>query len=588
MTRYPWILLLSVCLAPQMLAVEPGSAVGDKSERNAELSTDLQQFVRGAINEGLLTPVKPEDSTPAKINPSDEMAAATPRELVPENPQLMIARESACAGLYALDFSDLQRIGSYQELYAVRDSIDAATEQDDAPAVSTALAKTHIALGLYSEALMVLKRVHGPESTPFRKLAELLDSRQRPDLEYFREMASCRPEAGHWHALAQIMSGDTDGSQNLQNALSEFRKLPLQMRIDYAALAIPELERSDDKTLARKLMADFNEVDISYSPQLRFVDALVKLDSGDSSAERTVVGFLSHPQFQEQALAAMLRRERPLDPAYQQILLSDLMQKFGQEDGDRQLAASLQFALEDLSAHSKYQPIMDLARMPALQNPAAQAEVKRQLVASLQRDLRSDDPLRNLAAISALASESELLAGHASKDQLIKTAMEQAVHFGLGSIAGALAGQSKTKGNATVQVAALAFRRHDYKSVYALANENPRDEAITLLAAKSAIAEQDKPLLATFESRLSLKPDTILALIEQDAVSGHWVVSDQIYAAANQLTGAEHSQRVARVKVLKRAVFDSPLPRAPITMAHVRETLGAVASASAPASGGSN
>jgi len=85
-----------------------------------------------------------------------------------------------------------------------------------------------------------------------------------------------------------------------------------------------------------------------------------------------------------------------------------------------------------------------------------------------------------------------------------------------------------------------------------------------------------------------LKPDTILALIEQDAVSGHWVVSDQIYAAANQLTGAEHSQRVARVKVLKRAVFDSPLPRAPITMAHVRETLGAVASASAPASGGSN
>lgn len=588
MTRYPWILLLSFCLAPQMLAVEPGPAVGDTSERNAELSTDLKQFVRGAIDEGLLTPVKPADSTPAKASLSDDTGAATPREPVPEKPQVMSARESACTGLYALDFSDLQRIDSYQELYAVRDSIDAAADQGGAPGTSTGLAKTHIALGLYSEALMVLTRIHGPEATPFRKLAELLDSRQKPDLEYFQEMASCRPEAGHWYALAQMMSGDTDGFQNLQNALSEFRKLPLQMRIDYAALAIPELERNDDKALARKLMADFSEVDIGNSSQLRFVDALVKLDSGDSFAERTIVGFLSHPQFQEQALAAMLRRKRPLDPAYQQILLSDLMQKFGQQDGDRQLAASLQFALEDLSAHSKYQPIMELARMPALQNPAAQAEVKRQLVASLQRDLRSDDPLRNLAAISALASESDLLDGHVSKDQLIKAATEQAVHFGFGSIAGALVGKSETKGSAAAQVATLAFRRHDYNSVYALADVNPRDEAITLLAAKSAITEQNKPLLATLESRLSLKPETILALIEQDAVSGHWIVSDQIYAAANQLTGAEHTQRVARVKSLKPSAFGSPLPRAPMTMAHVRETLDATASASAPASRGSN
>ena len=587
MTRFPWVLLLSLCLVPQVLAAEPNSAAADKSDRNAELSSDLDQFVRGAINEGLLTPSNPGDSAPAKPH-VDGMATMMPSEQVTEQRQVGTAHEGMCNGSYALDFSGLQQFSRYQELYAVRDNQDAATDHTVTPVTSSELAKAHIALGLYSEALMVLKRTQGPETTPYRKLAELLESRQRPDIEYFREMASCRSQAGHWHALAQMVSGDTDGFQNLQSALTEFRKLPLQMRIDYAALAIPELERHGDKALARKLLADFNEVDISNSPQLRFVDALVKLDSGDSGAERTIVGFLSHPQFQEQALAAMLRRKRPLDPAYQEILLTDLMQKFGQEDGDRQLAASLQFALEELSARSKYQPIMELARMPALQNPAAQAEVKRQLVASLQRDLSSEDPLRNLASISALASESGLLDDHPSKDQLIRTATEQAVHFGFGSIASMLAGKSETKENATLQVAALAFLRHDYTSVYALADQSTGDDAITLLAAKSAIAEQDKPLLAKFESRLPLKPEVTLALIEQDALSGYWIVSDHVYATASQLTGTEHLRRVARVESLKSAALGKPLPRAPMTMARIRETLGAASIASAPASRGSN
>jgi hypothetical protein len=107
MTRYPWILLLSLCLAPQVLAVEPNPEAIAKSERNAELSSDLKQFVRGAISEGLLTPAKPENPAPDKTSQSDGMAAAMPSALVPEKPQVMSARDSACTGLYALDFSDL-------------------------------------------------------------------------------------------------------------------------------------------------------------------------------------------------------------------------------------------------------------------------------------------------------------------------------------------------------------------------------------------------------------------------------------------------------------------------------------------------
>tara|TARA_R110000868_G_scaffold32971_10_gene120061 strand:- start:6661 stop:8427 length:1767 start_codon:yes stop_codon:yes gene_type:complete len=588
MTRYPWILLLSLCLAPQVLAVEQNSAATEATERNAELSSDLDQFVRGAINEGFLTPIGSADSSPAQQNHSENLVEPTSGKMAPVKSEVVAANDGACTGPYALDFSELQTVGRYQDLYEVRDKVDAAAEHGDAPVQKTALAKAHIALGLYSEALMVLRRTPGPEFTPYRKLAELMNNRQRPDTAYFHKMDSCRSEAGHWLALAQFISGDAGGVQKLQDSLSGFRKLPLQLRIDYAALVIPELERIDEKGLARKLMADFSEDQVNRSPQLRFVDALVKLDSGDSAAERTVVGFLSHPQFQEQALAAMLRRKRPLDPAYQEILLSDLMRKFGQQGSDRQLAASLQFALEELSARSKYQPIMELAQMPALQNPAAQAEVKRQLVSSLKRDLSGEDRLRNLAAISAMASDSKLLDDHPSKDQLVKMATEQAVHFGFGSMASALVGKSETKGSASQEVATLAFRRHDYASVYALADEFTRDEGIAVLAAKSAIMEQNQPLLIKFENRMPLKPESLLALIEQDAVSGHWIVSDRIYAAADQLTGADHKQRVERVSALKRAALNLPSPTAPMTMARVREKLSATPPPAAPASRGSN
>jgi hypothetical protein len=95
-------------------------------------------------------------------------------------------------------------------------------------------------------------------------------------------------------------------------------------------------------------------------------------------------------------------------------------------------------------------------------------------------------------------------------------------------------------------------------------------------------------LLAKFEGRLALKPESVLALIEQDAVSGHWIVSDRVYMAADQLTGTEHTERVARVSTLKKAALNLPSPRAPMTMARVRETLSATSTPVAPASRGSN
>jgi hypothetical protein len=109
-----------------------------------------------------------------------------------------------------------------------------------------------------------------------------------------------------------------------------------------------------------------------------------------------------------------------------------------------------------------------------------------------------------------------------------------------------------------------------------------------VLAAKSAIKEQNRVLLNKVESRLPLQPDTILALIEQDAVSGYWILSDRIYEAADQLTGVDHEQRVARVASLKRTAQGPPMPTGPMSIARVTDLLTSTPLASAPSSRGSN
>tara|TARA_R110002072_G_scaffold133714_1_gene274262 strand:- start:354 stop:2123 length:1770 start_codon:yes stop_codon:yes gene_type:complete len=589
MKRYLWILLLSLCLVPQAMAAGPDSATAESATRKSDLSSDLDSFVRGAINEGLLTPAgkAPPEATAPTV--ADRDGAASKADPVKAPAMAAEVRYDSCDRPYALDFTDVQAIGRYQEIYSAREKVGATTDKLVLPVALGEMAKAYIGLGLYPEAIMSLKRAPGPESAPYRNLAILMESRNRPDIRFFEEMASCQKESGLWLALAQLVSGQASGVQTLQDSLSGFRKLPLQLRIDYAALSIPELERIGEKSLARKLIADFSEEQVTDSPQLRFVSALVSLDSGDSAAERTIIEFLDHPQFQEPALAAMLRRKRPMDPAYEEILLGDLMQKFGQDkNSDKHLAASLQFALQELSARSRYQPIMKLAAMPALQNPEAQAEVRRQLVSSLDRDLGDDDPLRNLAAISALAGESGLLDNEPSRERLFKTATERAIHFGFGAMASDLSAKVAADEAVSLQIATLAFRRQDYDEVYALADGHPRDSRINVLAAKGAIREQNQALLNKIESRLSLEPESILALIEQDAVSGHWIVSDRIYDAADRLTGVDHEQRVARVASLKRAAQGDAMPTGPMSIARVTDLLKSTPLTSAPSSRGSN
>ena len=549
MTRLSLILLLSTCLAPPALALE-GEADPQETEQTQvkELSSELDDFVRSAISEGLLTPTGTADSEADTTEAETSPTALKPKSA--DTPVPVAAVD--CSAPYPLDFTEFREFDRYQQIYNLREEASAATGKATVDATFR-LARAYLSLGLYSESEMELKSEAGPRATAYQRAAALMEHRGVADVDYFRKLSACDDAAGIWLAVALLTNDQDEGVGQLEGHLSEFRKLPFRLRADIVALVVPELDKRNEKILSVKLIADFTEEEIESATQLQFAKAIVELGQNRPDAEKTVRTFLNQPQFQENALAALMRHEKPLSGVYEEILLGELMKKFGQSGDDRALAASLQFALQELSSSSHYQPIMDLAGMPALQNDAAQTEIRRQLVAGLSRDLGSDNRLRNLAAMNALVSDPGILDAAPERSQLYHSGASLAVRFGLASLAMELMRRDGADANVVAQLADLEFLREDYAAVETWARTYPDNSHITLLAAQSAIREGDAVSLREFEGHLTLNPDTILTLIEQDAATGRWIVSGAVYDAAEGLTDARQKQRAERVFAMRRA-----------------------------------
>jgi len=586
MKRYPFILMLSLCLVPQSLAVEPDAGTPDLAERESNLSSDLELFVQGAIKEGILTP-KGSGAEPSVTE--ETHSDHQPAQLVTNSPAAVRKPErtySACEAIGAFDFTAYKDITEYQQLYKAREATSRHGDESHPSPSGSDLAKTYIALGLYSEAQMVLKLSPGAEAVALGKLADLLENRRAPDVDFFSQMASCESDAAIWLAAAELVSGSGEGVARLQGALSDFRKLPLRLRIDFTMLSVPNLEERGASALSQKLIADFNDADFANSPQLQFARALIEMDGGSSAARKTVESFLRRPQFQEEALAAMARHDVPVNPAFEEVLLGDLMQKFGYISSDKELAASLQYALRELSARSSYKPLIKLAALPALQNPEAQAEVKRQLTASLYRDLESDEPMRNMAAIDAMIETPDILAGELSRDALFSLASGKAVHLGFRDLAKKLSEGVSMTDEFAAESAELAFRRQDYDAVLSLADKYVTNKSLNLLAARSAIRTHAPERLRIYEDRLEIEPETILALIEEDAIAGDWIVSEWVYTAARMLTGDEHERRVERVAGMRRMVRKGPSSQSRVSVSQAPAIFSRVSGSSAPVGGG--
>lgn len=574
MKRVVWILLSGLLLAQPGQALKDTPAGPEPDARRSEFSNELDAFVRQAVSEGLLDPAGPAKPV-GEPKPIVAKPAETEKPAIAAEPALPAIPAAAapveCTPVYPLDFSEFGQLKSYSDIYAYREDIVAEGEGQKKHAGAT-LAKAYLALDLASEAAMTVKTGRDQQAVALQNLALLLERRSPAPTAYFDALSACHPQARLWHALALIAQQDDGGAALLEEHLDSFSELPLQLRDRAAVIAVPALDAMSRRDLAQLLLGTFTDEEIVNSSQLRFSQAVILLGEGDPASEQVISDFLIQSHFQEAALAALIRNNRPFNDVVREILLDDMVTRIELAQQDADVRADLRFVLDELSANSMYLPMMRLAELSSMQSATARDELTQHLVTSLKRDLASDESLRNLAAIEALIKDPGILDAAPEREALFETATMVAARLGFGGLGDALAAKVKGGEGSAEQRAVLAYRQRHYPELYALAERHPANQRINRTAALAAIDTRDRAKLAVFESRLNLEPDTILALIEQDASTGHWLVSNRIIQAALELDGEEEQWRVDRVMRLKHLPAQ-PIPGVRLAMSTIPEKL---------------
>jgi hypothetical protein len=583
MKRIGWILLCGLFLAQPGQALQEPPAGPEPDARRSQFSNELDAFVRQALDEGLLDPIGTEKPSAGPKSLVPEAAEKDAEDLPTEG---VAPGLTDCAAPYPLDFSEFRSLRRYSDIYAYREDTVAEGEVQEIHA-GARLAKAYIALDLAAEAAMTIKTGRDQQTTALQNLVALLEGRGPAPSGYFAELAGCYRQAGIWRALSLVSKKDPAGPALLEAHMAAFRELPPLLRERAAVIAIPALDVMNQRPTAKLLLASFTSDEITSSSQLQFSEALISLGEGDPDAERLIERYLVQSRFQEAALAALIRNKQTVKGALREVLLDEMVTRIELARQDADVRATLGFVLGELSENASYAPMMRLAGLPSMQSDEARNMLTRHLVTSLQSDLDGDNSLRALAAIEAMIKDEGILDAVPERDALFESATLVAVRLGFASLGDALAVKAEGGEGAAEKRALLAYRKKNYQEIYDLARLHISSQRVNLIAALAAIDTQDGKRLAAFESRLELEPETILALIEQDATTSHWLVSDRVYQAARKLGSEDHKLRVDRVMRLKRLPAD-PVANTRVAMSTIsgklnssRETL-ALLSAEAP------
>lgn len=553
---------LAACLIPAgMVAAEQPETEQSRPADPEALSNKLDQLVQEAISEGLLTATGSDSAPEGGETPADAPVAPV------EVPAL-----SACTGDDPFDFSLYEDVSRYQDLHAFKpDAADLSVPEGRA--TEDRFIKAFLALGLNNEALTLLAGRDDPSALALRELGTLMHRRSRADTDVFRELSDCRDTAKLWLSIGLLVENNPEGAELLNQQLNAFRKLPIQLRISVTEMAVPALLAQDDTLLANKMMATFTADEFRVSSRLQFQRGLMEMELGSADGEEVVRSFLSQPQFRDEALVAMVRNARPVDRAYRALMLDDIVQSVARARTDTEIAEALSFALSELSAGSRYAEMAELYDLPTLQPAPTQGLIIDTVVASLTRDLGSDEAVRNLSGIEGMIETAPLLRARTERAQLHALAVRQATRFGFVSLAEQFfegAGSDVAAGKA---LASLAFRRGNEDLVYKVAERFKNDSTINQIAALSAVRSADRAALSTYSARLELDPIAALALVRQDAVSGHWIVPDRIYLEAQRTDAPETQRSIEEIMVLRKIARTGKTGPEQIRMASVSETL---------------
>ncbi|MDX1291735.1 MAG: hypothetical protein R3265_02895, partial [Hyphomonas sp.] len=457
----------------------PAATDGARANEADELSEHFRDFVDEAIGEGLLTPAGQSPSpAPAKVPPQLFRG-----RLAPETSPEVVSVEASCVTDALLDTTPFQDFSSYEHFLNWR----AERVANGGSLTPADVAMAYISIGLYAEARLQVHGMEDSDSRYLRSLTRLLEDGTVSDIELFEQVATCNAFGDIWLSLARLALLDEQGADLLDLNLMSYRRLPYQLKVRAATLAVPALDQMGQSLLAEKLMADFSAEEVRRSSRLSFNRAVLNLNQGGIARESELREFLNVPELRSQAAAVLMRHGLPVEADLQEELVDNLLENVQRLPRGSDVRASLETMLNGPGEVSDYQMISELAELPAMRDPDTRKLLSTQLAARVKKDFNGTDRLASLAAMGAVGRNKALLSDHPDRDAIVESAARFAANLGLVSVASSLAESIEESAAQASDRAALAFRMKDFASLLDLSRTQPDNPDVMRFAMMGAI-----------------------------------------------------------------------------------------------------
>lgn len=492
----------SICFA---LASVAHADTGAKDVSNAEdaiveeTAETLDAFVDAAIRGGFLVP-----------NEDGEID-------VP--PETLARMARVCRVEYPLDLSLVRSLRRFTELPTASDKDEA---NPDAGLIADLKAK--LALGLYAEANALIASAPETEWVAYRKLIAMLENRQRPDVEFFKTLAGCYPEAAVWHAVAQLIVFDPEGVEAIGETLRDVRALPFNMREDVSMLVIPTLLIERRKDLAQQILSTFTPQEIENSTRLSALKtAVIDMPTGTESDDRLVM-LMSRPKLKLAALLILVERDDRLRPTIRSFALEEAWDLLENSETQHDLDPILEFVIKHLASEDLYAGLDRVRALPVADREDIRASIDNYTMIALDDYLNDQDPANAINALETLNTFHTDLPTNERGNDLRKQGAKKAIELGLFSMVKHFLEPVDREPQVGLLLATAAFWGHANQELFAVRDEFPKEPEINRMAGIRAIQDNLPEIAKAAYAALTAHPSYQLELLEQGAVENNWAL----------------------------------------------------------------
>ena len=203
--------------------------------------------------------------------------------------------------------------------------------------------------------------------TAYRKFIDLMDGRGEADIQYFRELAACHPQASMWLAIAELDAYVAAGVERIDSHLPALRALPHNLRQDVAAMTVPSLILLRRQDMAMQIVATFSAEEIENSTQLTALKtAIADMPDGSESDDRLVM-LMSRPKLKLAALLILIERSDTLRPTLKEFAIEEAWAILEQNDTTHEFDRILAFVMQNLEPNNLYSGLQRVQTLPIAQ-----------------------------------------------------------------------------------------------------------------------------------------------------------------------------------------------------------------------------